>query len=224
MTSMMHNFAIIGLGRFGECVLECLAQRDMHVIVIDSDDAKVQRVRDIATQAVKADAMNYDLFDELFPDGIDCAIVDMGDQMERSILVTNHLAKLKVNHIIVEAVNPHHAEILRIVGATKVVFPEMEAAERLAGMLAGRGSLDFFPVGEDFSMIEIEVPDKWVKKTVVELDLRNKFRINVVAIRRRVEPGQPENWRLPDGKDRLSPDDILLLVGRDEDLQKARSR
>lgn len=218
----MQNFAIIGLGRFGQCMLESLARRRMQILVVDRQEEKVQFARDLATEAVKADALNFDLFKELLPEDLDCAIVDLGDQMERSILVTNYLHKLEVPHVIVEAVNPQHAEILEIVGATRIVFPEREAAERLAGLLAGQDALEFFPVSEEFSLIEVPAPRKWVGKSLMELDLRKGTRVNVVAFCKQTPTGDQGPWRLSDPQRRFEGDDLVLLAGNTKDLNKVR--
>lgn len=215
----MRNFVIVGLGRFGQCMLERLVERHLHVVVIDRDDDKVQRVRDVATKAVKADAVDAALLREVLPEGIECAIVDLGDVIGQSILVTNHLAKLEIPHIVVEAVNGEHAEILRVVGATRVVFPEEEAAERLAGVLAGRGVLDFFAVSEDFSMIEIPVPPAWVGQTVAGLKLIRSARVVVVAVRGADGEDAQTRWRFPEPDRPFTARDIALLAGATKDLQ-----
>ncbi|HOW73089.1 MAG TPA: TrkA family potassium uptake protein [Phycisphaerae bacterium] len=215
----MRNFIIVGLGSLGQCLLRSLAARNLQVIVIDRSDDKIQQVRDLATQAIMADALNRQLFEEVLPEGMECAIVDLGDQMQASILVTNYLAKLKVPEIVVEAVNAEHAEILKIVGATRVIFPEEEAAERLAGILAGRGILDFFAVDDEFSMVEIPVPEAWVNKTVVQLELTRKARLVLVAIRRGSLQAAGQ-WRFPDPDAPLEPNDVLLLAGAASDVQQ----
>ncbi len=216
----MPNVAIIGLGQFGQCVLESFAKRRFGVLVIDENDAKVQYARDLATKVVKADALNAELLKEVIPDGLECAVVDLGDEMERSILVTNYLYKLKVPKIIVEAVNAAHAEILTIVGATKIIFPEREAAERLAGLLAGHGTLDYFPVRGSFSIAEIPVPKSWIGKPLMDLDLRRKHRINVIATRKAAVPGADERWRLTAPQREFEPDEIVLLAGDAKDVDR----
>lgn len=216
----MKDFAVIGLGSFGRCMLESLVKRGMHVVVIDCDDEKIQRARDLATKAIKADALNFELLQELFPEPVQCAIVDMGHQMERSILITNYLHKLEIPDIVVEAANDDHAEILRIVGATKVVFPEQEAAERLAGMLGGRGSLDFFAVAEDFSLIEAPIPDTWIGQTVLSLNLRQERSVNVVAVRQPTVGNGKELWRFPDPETAFQPGEIVLLAGKPQNLER----
>lgn len=218
----MQNFAIIGLGRLGQAMLNSLSQRQLDILVIDHDEERIQKARDLATKAVKADAVNFDLLQEVFPEHVHCAIVDLGhEKMARNILVTNYLHKLEVPNIIVEAANADHAEILKIVGATRVIFPEEEAAERLAGILAGKGALDFFAVSEKFSLIEIPAPLTWNGRTLQELDLRKKSHINVVALTEARRADEDDRWQLPDPKHRFKPNDIVLLAGNTEDLERA---
>jgi len=216
----MRSFAIIGLGQFGKCMVETLHERGLDTLVIDQDETKVQWARDQATKVVKADVLDFALFEELVGDSFDCAIVDLGDQMERSILATNYLHKLKVQQIVVEATNAAHAEILEIVGATRIVFPEKEAAQRLAGLLAGDGRLDYFPVSKAFSLIEIPVPATWVGKTLANLSVRKKHRLNVVAVREQPKPGAQDVWSFAGPERILQASDVVLLAGNTEDLEK----
>jgi trk system potassium uptake protein TrkA len=220
----MKGFAVIGLGRFGQCIVEALCARGRQVVVIDQSADKIQRVRDLATKAVKANAVNLELLEEVLPEGIECAIVDLGDVIGQSILVTNHLHKLGVKQIVVEAVDAEHAEILRIVGATRVVFPEREAAERLAGMLAGGEALDFFAVSEGFSMIEIPVPEHWIDHTPAELKLRHKDSVEIIAVRRPATVASQENWSLVDAARPFEASDIVLVAGGAEDVERVAGR
>lgn len=217
----MRNFAIIGLGDLGKCMLQGLAKRKLEVIVIDSDEQKVQWARDLATTAAKADALDFEVLQELFPQNVHCAVVDLGSHaLERSILVTNYLHKLGVENIVVHAVSREHAEILEIVGATQVIFPEEEAAKRLVGLLAGQGMLDFFPVSEGFSLIEVSVPTPWVGRTLMELEVRKQHQLNVVALRQNLPDKDPEHWSFPDPKHRFKKMDIVLLAGNTKDLER----
>lgn len=217
----MKNFAIIGLGRFGQCMLESLSKRRFDTLVIDQREEKIQWARDLATRAVKADALNFELFRELLPERLHCAIVDLGDRMERSILAANYLHKLDVQNIVVEAVNAEHAEILEIVGATKIVYPEREAAERLAGLLAGRETLDYFPVSDDFSLAETAVPRAWVGKSLFELDLHKNSGILVVAARKRGEESGNEHWRFLSSEQEIAEDDVVLVAGSPKNIENS---
>jgi trk system potassium uptake protein TrkA len=217
---MMNSFAVIGLGSFGQCMVQSLCERGRHVVVIDRDDEKIQRVRDIAAKAVRANVVNFELLKEVLPETLECAIVDLGDVIGQSILVTNYLHKLGVKKIIVEAVDGEHAEILRIVGATRTVYPEREAAERVAGMLVGGGILDFFAVSNGFSMIEIPVPVRWVGRTPEQLHLRQKDHVEIVAVRRPVVSASQENWNLIDAARPFEDQDIVLMAGAAKHVER----
>ncbi len=219
----MNSFVIVGMGRFGQCMQESLAKRGCSSVVVDQNDDKIQWARDLTTKAAKADALNSELLHEMLPEKVECAIVDLGDAMERSILVTNYLHKLGVKHIIVEATNREHAEILEIVGATRIVFPEQEAAERLAGMLAGGDVCDFFAVSEGFSMVEIGVPKSWLGRNASELALRRKHEIEVVAVRIPSSVPGEEHWSLLNPDHQFAREEIVLLAGHSENLRRLTS-
>lgn len=216
----MKQCAIIGIGQFGKCMLESLVRRRFDVLVIDQSEEKIQWARDLATKAVRADVLNYDLFKELLPEDLPIAIIDLGDHMERSILVANYLHKLGVQQIIVEAVNAEHAEILEIVGATRIVYPELEAAERLAGLLAGQGRLDYFPVSDAFSLVEILAPQGWAGKTLVDLNLPKTAKVMVVASRKSGTPEDEEAWNLLAPNQPIARDDVMLVAGSVKDIER----
>ncbi len=215
----MQTFAIIGLGQFGKCMVQSLARRKCEIVVIDHEEKKVDWAKDLTPHVVKADALNFELFTELFPEGLDCAVVDLGERMEPSILVTNHLHKLKVPNIVVQALSPEHSEILQIVGATKVVFPEKEAAERLVGMFVGRGALNFFPVSDDFSVVEMRIPAAWVGSRLNEMDLRRMQDVHVVAWRK-LDLENETGWHLPSPDRLFESNDIVLLAGTTAGLRR----
>lgn len=214
----MRHFAIIGLGQFGKCMVESLLKRKCDVLVIDANPDKVEWARDLVGSAVKADALNPQLYAEVLPSGLDCAILDLGEHMEPSILATNYLKKQGVGHIVVQALNPAHGEILQLVGATHVVFPEKEAAERVAGILVGRGTLDYFPVGEGFSVAEVRTPPRWIGKRLRELGVRQQQNIHVIATRTGTD--DEKSWTLADPDRPFEDGDILLVAGETDDLEK----
>ncbi len=207
----MRSFVVIGLGQFGKHMVEALAERRCDVLAIDSDPAKVDWARDIVDNAVKADALNADLYAEILPNNVECAVVDLGEHMEPSILVTNYLKKAGIENIVVQALSPTHAEILSIVGATRPVTPEKEAAERIAGILVGRGTLDYFPVGTAFSVVEVHAPKRWVGKRLSKLNVRQKDHLHVIATRS--NKGGDGTWTLADPDRAFEANDIVLVAG-----------
>lgn len=218
MARHKKNFAVIGLDDFGSSVLEALLRRGHDVVVVDRNEAKIQSVKDRATLAVRADVLDRSVFDEVFPETVECAIVGLGDEEHAATLVTHHLKEMGIARIVVEAMDPQHAEILAIVGASRVVNPQKEAAEHVVGLLANSGMVDYFPVSDDFCLIEIHVPADWASKTLAELDLQLD-RIQVVAVRHAEEhPGTKPGWHLLGREEPLSGDDIVLVAGTRAEL------
>jgi trk/ktr system potassium uptake protein len=214
----MRSFVVIGLGQFGKCMVESLVERKCDVLVIDHNPVKVEWARDVVGNAVKADALNPKLYEDVLPKGVECAVVDLGEHMEPSILATNYLTKQGIKHVVVQALNPGHGEILKLVGATRVVFPEREAAERVAGILVGRGTLDYFPIGESFSIAEVRAPKKWIGKKLRELGVRQSQNMHVIATRS--DEAVDKSWALANPDRAFEPGDIVLIAGDTTDLDR----
>lgn len=212
----MH-IAIIGLGNFGSSLARRLAEAGQHVSVIDTDPKALARVQDVVEQAVAADATDRAVLEELGIDLVDAAVVSLGDDLGASILVTLHLREMKIKRIVAKAVSPEHEKILKRVGANEVVFPERDMALRLAGTLADPNLLDYLPIGQEYSVAELAPPRSFIGKTLVELDLRRNFGINVIAVRELV----PERLVVLIQPDFVIKDsDVLIVVGKQEDIER----
>ena len=210
----MKQFAIIGLGQFGCTMLEQLSDTGCEILVIDKDREAVEKYKDKATAAYIADAISEEIIAKLVPRSIDAAVVDLGDSLEASILVTNYLKKLGVTRIIAKAESAQHAEILDIVGATEIVLPDREAAKRIAPLLLSSALFSYLPIGLEFAIVELEVPERYVGKTLIEANLRQEHRLNVIALRKK---GQSDYaYFAPDY--RLREDDVLLVAAKEGDV------
>ena len=210
----MKQFAIIGLSRFGRRLLEELMETDCEIILVDKDREVIDLYKDKIASAYIADAINEEIIRKLIPATIDAAIVDLGDRIEASILVTNYLKKMGVREIIARAESKEHGEILDLVGATKVVFPNQEAARRIAPFLVSSQIFSYLPISQDLVIVEIRVPEKLYGKTLIEVDMRRKYRLNVIAYRK--ADGEEYHFYAPEY--RLQPDDVLLVGGAEEDI------
>lgn len=210
----MKQFAIIGLSRFGRRLLEELMETDCEIILVDKDREVIDLYKDKIASAYIADAINEEIIRKLIPATIDAAIVDLGDRIEASILVTNYLKKMGVREIIARAESKQHGEILDLVGATKVVFPNQEAARRIAPFLVSSQIFSYLPISQDLVIVEIRVPEKLYGKTLIEVDMRRKYRLNVIAYRK--ADGEEYHFYAPEY--RLQPDDVLLVGGAEEDI------
>lgn len=212
----MKQFAIIGVSKFGLRVLEELSEIDCEILIIDKDRELIEKLKERVTYSYIADVLNEETIRKLVPRTVDAAIVDLGDRTEASILVTNYLKKIGVAKIIAKAETDDHGEILSIVGATDVIFPNREAAKRLTPLIAYDRLFNYLPISEGLIIAEIKVPEKHVGMTLIEANFRRTYRFNVIAIRRPEE--EESGYRFFDPDYRLQKDDILLVAGSEEDL------
>jgi trk system potassium uptake protein TrkA len=210
----MKQFAIIGLSRFGRRLLEEFLATDAEIIIIDKDRDVIELYKDKVASAYIADVINEEVIRKLIPPTIDAAIIDLGDRIEASILVTNYLKKLGVKEIIARAEGNEHGEILELVGATKVVFPNQEAAKRIAPFLISSQIFSYLPISAGLVIAEVKVPEKFYGKSLVEVDMRRQYNLNVIAYRKL----DREEYFFYAPEYRLQGDDILLVGGREEDI------
>jgi trk system potassium uptake protein TrkA len=212
----MKQFAIIGLSKFGQRMLEELADTGCEIILIDKDRQRVDQFKDRVAAVYVADALNEDVLEKLVPRGIDAAIVDPGDLTEVSILVTHYLKKLGIREIIAKADSDEHEEILKLVGATRVVRPNTEAARRIAPFLVSSLVFSYLPISKDLVIAEVKVPEQFYGKSLIEVDLRKQYRLNVIAYRKLDQ----EDYAFYAPEYRLQADDLLLLAGNEEDVAR----
>jgi len=210
----MKQFAIIGLGVFGRRMLEELKGLDAEVLLIDKDAEVVEAFKDAVKLAYVANALDEEVIRRLVPESIGAAIIDLGDQLEASILVVNYLKKMGVANILVKAESDQHGEILRIVGATRVIFPDREAAKRVVPMLVSSTITSFLPLGGDFVIAEVKPPERYFGKTLIEANLRTEHGVNVIAVRR----GDGEDYSFFTPAYRILAGDVLLVAGMEEDI------
>ncbi len=208
---MKRVFGVIGLGRFGFHVAKTLAEAGAEVIAIDRDEDRVRRIGDLVTHAYIADALEEKALEESGVLTADTVIVSIGVNVEASILVTVLLMNRGVKDIVAKAINPLHGEVLRRLGVRRVVYPEMEMAVKLARSLLITGMVEEIPFAPGYSIFEIKAPGSIVGKTLREVDLRRKYGVNVLVIKR--------GNRLivnPPADERIDAEDLLLILGSEE--------
>ena len=209
----MGRYAVIGLGKFGATVVRTLHERGHEVVAIDRDRGRVQEVRDTSTQAIEANCTDQDTLRALGLQDADAVVVSLGEQMDASILVTLYLKELGLKEIVVKAVSEDHGKILHLIGATEIVHPERDTARRVARGLGLRSIVEYLPLAADSSLVEVQVPAEFLGRTLAELEIRKRYQVLVVAIKR------GEGLVIATGGDeRLLAGDILVLVGKDSDL------
>jgi len=215
----MKNFGIIGLGNFGSTVVNELSDLNCNVTAIDNDKARVQSAKDFADTAIVADATNKSILENIGVGQFDCFIVSTGKDSHASILIALHLSELGAKEIIIKANSEDHAKILKKVGATQVVIPEQQMATHLAQNLAKPNMLDFLPLTDEYFVAEVAAPDHFVGKKLAELQLRNKFNVQVMAVKK---PKTNEFNFVPGGESVIRDSDIMVVLGKEEDINKIR--
>lgn len=211
----MKQFAIIGLGSFGLHMLEELLPVTNEIIIIDKDKAVIERFKDLVKFAYISDAIDEMALRKIIPSEIDAAIVDLGGKVELSLMTTNYLKKMGIREIIVKAQTNEHGDILKLVGATKVVYPDREAAKRITPMLVSSLLFNFMPISENLALAEVYANENCIGKTLADANLRKLFFLNVVAIRK-IE--KEEFFFISDPSYVFEKDDVLLVAGNEENI------
>lgn len=212
---MKKQFVVLGVGRFGESIALKLAELGAEVMVVDESEEVIQHMADKVTYAVQADATDESAITALGIRNFDIAIVSIGADIQASILVTLMVKELGVKHVVAKAQNELHGKVLKKIGADRIVFPEMEMGARVAKNLMSANVFDFIDLAPDYSLLEIAVNEEWVGKTIIDIDMRNKFGISVIA----VKVGDSIDLNL-NGSRILLQDDRLIVIGENSDLKK----
>jgi trk system potassium uptake protein TrkA len=209
---MVGSFVVIGLGVFGRTVAVNLTRMGHQVLAIDQDEEEAQRVAGELDAVVSLDATDESALKELGLERAYCAVVAIGvEAMEASILVTALLRQMGVPRIVARALSDLHARVLLAVGAHEVVSPEAEMGLRLARRLAEPNVLERLELGEGAQLAEVEAPAAFLGRTLVELDVRRRFGVSVVALRR----GGKVRATI-DGSERVAEGDVMVVIGTAE--------
>jgi trk system potassium uptake protein TrkA len=202
---------------FGFHLAKTLHERGLEVLAIDNNREVVQRIKDDCARAVLADATDRETLESLNVQDSDFVVVGLGTRLDHSVLVTLHLKELGVKQIMVKALTEEQGRILSMLGATDVIFPEKDMALKLATSLSSMNLLDHLPIMEGYSIVELATPEKFSGKSLKDLQLRNTYGVQVIAIRELV----PERITMsPTADFVVKPSDILVIMGSNEALAK----
>ncbi len=214
----MKTYLVVGLGRFGTAVALKLHELGNEVMVIDGRAEEVQKVSDRVTYAVVGDARDEEVLKSLGVRNLDCAIVAIGSDLAASILVTLNLKMLGVPQVICKAPNELHKRALEKIGADRVLIPEREMAVKLAQNLTSSSVLDYTELSRDCGIAEIRTPAPWVGKNLREIDVRAKFGVTVIALRK--ADGDLTVFIRPEYA--LEANDVLMILGGNDDLARVQ--
>ncbi|TJZ61102.1 TrkA family potassium uptake protein [Sphingobacterium olei] len=226
------KFIIIGLGNFGGSLAEKLTQQGNEVIGVDSRSEKVTALKDRLSHTICMNATDQSAITHLPLKNTDIVMVCIGEDEGANIMVTAHFKNLGVKRLISRSINPLHENVLQAIGVSEIVRPEEETAERWAKKLCLKGVIDSFELNKNFSIVEIVLPNKYVGKTIEEVKFREYHNILILTIIRDTQEnsflGKSKTVAnvqgIPEPTTMLQKDDIIVIYGAKEDLQKFAKR
>jgi len=209
------QFVVIGLGRFGTSVAETLYKLGHDVLAVDANEERVHNIAESVTHAVQADVTDEENLRSLGISNFDVAVIGIGVDMQDSIMITLLAKEIGVKYVIAKANTELHAKILYKIGADKVVFPERDTGVRVANDIVGSNILDYIELSSEYSLAEIMATEEWYDKTLGQLNMRAKYGINVVAIKR-----QDDIDIAPNSEYKIIKGDIIVAIGKYKSLNK----
>lgn len=215
----MKSIAVIGMGRFGTSTALTLTELGHEVLAVDRDEERINLIKDRVLHAVAADSTDERVLTQLGIRNFDCVVVCVGNDLRASILTTVLCRELGAKEIIAKAQDELHAKLLLKTGADRVVQPEHDGGIRLARSLASESVIDSLDLSEKYSINEIHVPHSWIGKSLIGLNVRARFGVSVIAVRRdndlhvNVNPGEP-----------FRPEDTLFILGDNKSLERIEEK
>lgn len=215
----MKQFGVIGLGNFGHYLAVHLYKSGHEVIAIDKSQPLVQKIKDNVTKAIIADTTDLETLAATGIRDVDAVVVCIGSILGNSILTVLNLQELGIKRIVAKAISDSHAKILHKIGVSEILFPERDQAISLAEKLHAPNMLDYLPFMEDYSIIQMAPPRAFLGKKLKDLDLINKYGVQVMAIKELI----PERVHMvPTGQFLLKDSDIMIILGNNKSLEKLK--
>ncbi|TXC92127.1 TrkA family potassium uptake protein [Metabacillus litoralis] len=216
---MKKEYAVIGLGRFGGSICRALSEEGMEVMAIDTDEDKVNEFANVASHAVVGDTTDETVLKSLGIRNFDHVIVAIGDNIQASILTTLMLKELGVKHITVKAQNDYHEKVLSKIGADRIVHPERDMGKRIAHNIISNNVLDYLELSDEHSIVEIVANERLDGNSIIDLDIRAQYGINIVAMKR-----DKDIIVSPQANEMIRKNDILIVIGADTDINRFEKR
>ncbi len=212
---MARSFLIVGLGRFGKHMAKTLTKQNNEVLAIDINEDRVNDALKYVTDAQIGDATDPQFVDELGVNNFDVCIVAIGDNFQSSLETTCLLKEMGAHYVFARASRDIHKKFLLRNGADEVIYTERETAERFAMRFSSERIFDYFKLSDDYALYEISVPDSWIGKTIIEQNVRQKYNVNVLAIKT-----DKQFDALPGPDHRFASSEKLLVLGTKESIKK----
>ncbi len=211
------NFLVIGAGRFGASVARNLYRLGHDVMVMDNNEEIVQLFSEEVTSAVRADASSEPCLKALDIKDFDTVVLAIGDDIQASIMAAILLIEMGAKNIVAKARTELHGKVLDKVGVNQVVFPERDMGQKLARSLIAPTIIDMIELSDDYSVVEVSAPDEMVGKSLKDLNLRARYGISIIALRRN---GGHKTIISPVAEDLIQKEDILVAIGENKQLKK----
>lgn len=209
------QFAVIGLGRFGGSICQELIKLGMEVLGIDINEDRVHEYSSIATHVAIGNTTDESVLKDLGIRNFDHVIVAIGNDIQASILTTIMLKELGVKHVTAKAQNDYHAKVLMKIGADMVIHPERDMGRRLAHKLVSKSIIDYLELSDEHSIVEIAASSQLAGRTILDLDIRAKYGITIMAIKR-----SEEIIVSPQAHEVIKENDILIVIGKSSDINR----
>lgn len=216
----MAQIAVIGLGNFGYYLARELFTKGHEVIAIDSRKEPIQKIRHEVTEAIVADGTDMETLLSLGLQDLDINIVAIGTNMLASILTTFNLRQINSRLIYAKALSEEHAQILKYVGAHQIIFPEKDMALIVAQRIHNPNMIDYLPFHEDYAIFEFPAPLSFIGKTLQELDLINRYGLQVIAVRKTGSLKKEQFVFIPRAKYLIEEGDMLVILGLQKGMEK----
>ncbi|BCA81183.1 TrkA family potassium uptake protein [Desulfuromonas sp. AOP6] len=213
----MKSYVVIGLGNFGRNVALELASYGEEVLAVDRDERRVEELRDQVTASVIADARDKEALADFVSADMEAAILNLGDNLEAMALTTLNLVDLGVKRIIVKAETPTIGKIVKAIGATEWINPEQEGARHLARTLHQPNLIEHIPLAPDYDIVEVAIPDRFVGRSLGDIDLRRHHDVVVIAVK---EILTDRIHLIPSANFVFEVDSAMILMGKKENLEK----
>ena len=218
---MKKSYCFCGLSTFSYRAAVSLAEEGMEVLVIDKDPELIQRIGDRVSEAVCADVRNRDVLRSLGALDCDTVIVALPNDFDVAILTVHFFREEGMSRIIAEVQSEEAEAAIRVVGATEVVFPERDAADRLVRRLVLPGLVEHFALSREAGIIEVQVPESFIGKSLLDLEIRARYGVHVVGIKKPPAGGRPEKTIIaPLPQTRFEAGDVMIVLGSTENLEE----